>query len=90
MKEFPKAYEPQKAEDRIYKLWEKSGFFNPDNLPKTHKQPFTIILPPPNVTGTLHMGHAVMLALQEVIWKVVVLKDRKNGKKSSATMKYYG
>ena len=78
MKEFPKAYEPQKTEDRIYKLWEKSGFFNPDKLPKTHKQPFTVVLPPPNVTGTLHMGHAVMLALQDIM----IRYNRMNGKKA--------
>jgi len=77
MKEFPKAYEPQKAEDRIYKLWEKSGFFNPDKLPKTHKQPFTIVLPPPNVTGTLHMGHAVMLALQDIMIRYNRMKGKK-------------
>jgi len=77
MKEFPKAYEPQKTEDRIYKLWEKSGFFNPDNLPKTHKEPFTIALPPPNVTGTLHMGHAVMLALQDIMIRYNRMKGKK-------------
>lgn len=58
-KEMSKAYEPTQHEDEIYRNWEESGFFNPDNLKidkdaKTH----TISLSPPNVTGTLHMGHA--------------------------------
>jgi len=43
---------------KIYEIWEKSGFFNPDNLPGDRKEPFTIALPPPNVTGVLHLGHA--------------------------------
>ncbi|MFH1584791.1 MAG: valine--tRNA ligase, partial [Patescibacteria group bacterium] len=67
LEELPKTYNPQQAEARIYKLWEKSGFFNPDNLPKAFKEPFSIILPPPNVTGTLHMGHAAMLAFEDVL-----------------------
>ena len=45
----------------------ESGFFNPDNLPESHTTPYSIILPPPNVTGTLHMGHAEMLAIQDTI-----------------------
>lgn len=67
MKELPKAYDPKTVEDHIYKAWEESGYFNPDNLPKTHKKPFSIVLPPPNVTGKLHVGHAVMLAIQDIL-----------------------
>ena len=67
MKELSKAYEPKTVEDSIYKAWEESGYFNPDNLPKTHKEPFSIVLPPPNVTGKLHVGHAVMLAIQDIL-----------------------
>lgn len=68
MKEIPKAYEPGKYEDKIYKLWEKSGFFNPDNLklPK-HAKPYTIVLPPPNITDKLHLGHSSMLAIQDLL-----------------------
>lgn len=62
-----KAYEPQKVEDRIYKLWEKSGFFDPDNLPKRHKKPFTILMPPPNANDPLHIGHAVMVTLEDIM-----------------------
>ncbi len=63
----PKAYEPQKVEERIYKTWEKSGYFNPDKLPnkKSRKQKFFIPMPPPNATGILHMGHTLMLAIQD-------------------------
>jgi len=69
--EFSKAYNPKEVEEKIYKLWEKSGFFNPDNLPKRHKKPYCIALPPPNVTGELHMGHALNLTCQDILirWK---------------------
>ena len=64
---FLKPYNPQETEPRIYKIWQDSGFFNPDNLPERHKVPFTIMMPPPNVTGILHMGHAMMLTVEDVI-----------------------
>lgn len=66
---FLKPYDPQKTEDNIYKIWEESGFFNPDLLPERNKkgEPYTIVLPPPNVTGTLHMGHAAMLAIEDIM-----------------------
>ncbi len=72
MKELPKAYEPKNYEDKIYKKWEESGLFNPDvcvkqGVVKKKADYFSIVLPPPNVTGTLHMGHAVMLAVQDVM-----------------------
>jgi len=61
------AYEPQKIEDKIYKLWEKSGYFNPDKLPdqKKRKESYSIVMPPPNATGVLHLGHTLMLAIQD-------------------------
>lgn len=62
-----KPYNSDETEDRIYKEWIESGYFNPDNLPKDHKEPYSIVLPPPNVTGTLHMGHAAMLAIEDII-----------------------
>ena len=56
-RELPKVYEPQQVESRIYKMWEENGYFRPN---KDHSaKPFTIIMPPPNVTGQLHMGHAM-------------------------------
>ncbi len=65
--EIPKNYDPQTAEDRIYKLWEKSGFFNPDNLPETRKKPFTIIMPPTNANGSLHAGHGLVLTIEDIM-----------------------
>jgi valyl-tRNA synthetase len=68
MPEIPKTYEPQKYEDKIYALWEKSGFFNPDNLklPKNAKA-YSIVLPPPNITDKLHLGHSSMLAIEDLL-----------------------
>ncbi len=62
-----KPYDAKEHEARLYKRWEDSGYFNPNNLPSRHTTPFSIILPPPNVTGTLHCGHATMLAIQDTI-----------------------
>src|SRR3989344_4300860 len=64
---FDSPYNPKETESRIYRLWEKSGFFNPDNLPKGIKNSFTISIPPPNITGSLHMGHALNAATQDII-----------------------
>ncbi|HEY0979286.1 MAG TPA: valine--tRNA ligase [Candidatus Paceibacterota bacterium] len=68
---FLKPYEPQSTEPRIYSAWEESGYFNPDRmiadgLTKTDAPAYSIVLPPPNVTGRLHMGHALMLAVEDV------------------------
>ncbi len=72
MEELPKAYDHAQNEDIAYRLWEKSGFFNPDvcvkkGVAKKNAKPFSIVLPPPNVTGTLHMGHAAMLAVEDIL-----------------------
>jgi valyl-tRNA synthetase len=66
-----KVYDPKKVEDRIYQFWLKTGFFNPDKLPGRRKRKFSIVLPPPNVTGNLHMGHALCFTLQDILirWK---------------------
>ena len=64
-KELPKVYEPQQVEGRIYEMWEKAGCFNGDPDPK--KKPFSIVMPPPNVTGQLHMGHALDCTLQDIL-----------------------
>lgn len=68
MREISKQFNFREREDEIYKLWERSGFFNPDNLalPKKAKK-FSLVLPPPNVTGYLHIGHAVMLAIEDIM-----------------------
>lgn len=72
--EFDKPYDPKEHEDKIYKLWEESGFFAPEGAAelrgiKTRKnaEPFTIALPPPNVTGSLHMGHALNATIQDIL-----------------------
>ncbi|MFH2062966.1 MAG: valine--tRNA ligase [bacterium] len=65
--ELPKAYEPQGIEDRIYRNWEESGLFNPDHLPGERPEPFTIMMPPPNATGTLHIGHAMFMTLEDLM-----------------------
>ncbi|HZX49782.1 MAG TPA: valine--tRNA ligase [Candidatus Paceibacterota bacterium] len=72
MNDLPKAYNSKEVEDKTYELWEKSGFFNPENcvkagVTKPDGEVFSIVLPPPNVTGTLHMGHAAMLAIQDIL-----------------------
>jgi len=74
--EIPKAYNPGEVEDSIYEQWEESGFFNPDNLPDGHES-FTISMPPPNATGVLHVGHAVMLALQDIVIRYQRMKGKK-------------
>lgn len=64
---FLKPYDPVTQEPAMEKVWEDSGYTNPDNLPKQDGEPYTIVLPPPNVTGTLHMGHAAMLAIEDIL-----------------------
>ena len=64
-KELPKVYEPQEVEGRIYEMWEKNGCFEGHRDPD--KEPFTIVMPPPNVTGQLHMGHAMDSTLQDIL-----------------------
>ena len=67
MKALPKIYNPKKVENKIYNLWIKSNFFNPDRLPKRHKKPYCIVIPPPNITGELHMGHALNTIVQDIL-----------------------
>ncbi|MBT3538927.1 class I tRNA ligase family protein, partial [Candidatus Parcubacteria bacterium] len=74
MKELEKAYEPQKYEDSIYKRWEESGFFNPDNL---EGEPYSIMMPPPNVTGVLHLGHALENSLMDVMTRYQRMQGKK-------------
>jgi len=80
---FLSPYEPKNTEDNIYKKWEKSGLFNPDTCIEQgvcdeNGDTFSIVLPPPNVTGTLHTGHASMLAIEDI----VVRFNRMLGKKT--------
>ncbi len=64
--ELEKAYIAKVVEDRIYRKWEDSGYFNPDNLPGERPETFVISMPPPNVTGILHLGHAFENALMDI------------------------
>ncbi len=67
-KEIAKAYDAKEHEDNIYKMWEESGVFNPDNLNLPADAPtYTIVLPPPNITAKLHLGHAAMLAIEDLM-----------------------
>lgn len=73
----PKAYESSQYEDAIYKAWEDAGAFNPDTLSGDRTESFSIVLPPPNVTGTLHMGHAVMLAIEDIMVRFARLTGKR-------------
>ncbi len=65
MPELAKAYEPQQVEDRLYKKWQESGVFRAN--PKSAKPPYSIVMPPPNVTGILHLGHVLNNTVQDIL-----------------------
>jgi valyl-tRNA synthetase len=65
--ELAKAYDPKQAEENHYKRWEKSGFFAPEINQDADAKPFSIVIPPPNVTGSLHMGHALQHTIMDVL-----------------------
>ncbi len=69
MSSIPSAYDPKIVEEKWYSFWEKGGFFGADAASK--KKPFCIVIPPPNVTGSLHMGHALVETIQDLLirWK---------------------
>lgn len=80
---FLKPYDPKATEETLYAKWEESGFFNPDvciekGVTDTDAEAFSMVLPPPNVTGTLHMGSALMIAIEDIL----VRHARMNGKKT--------
>ncbi len=64
-RELPKIYDPSEVESEIYKMWEEGGYFHAEK--DESKKPFTIVMPPPNVTGQLHMGHAMDATLQDTL-----------------------
>lgn len=76
--EFLKPYNPAEEESALYALWEKSGYFNPDNLPGERTESFTIIMPPPNANGSLHAGHALFVTLEDIMIRF----ERMRGKKA--------
>jgi valyl-tRNA synthetase len=82
-KELDKTYDPKQVEEKIYRLWEDSGYFNPDKLPvsknsKLKAKSYTIAVPPPNITGSLHMGHALNATIQDIL----IRKKRMEGYKT--------
>jgi len=75
-------YNPTETEGRIYELWEDSGFFNPDTciekrVTKADAEAFSIVLPPPNVTGTLHIGHASMLVIEDIMVRFARMQGKR-------------
>lgn len=83
---FLQPYNSKETEEAIYTRWEESGYFNPDNLPALNRvegsqertEPFSMVLPPPNVTGILHMGSALMLVIEDIL----IRHARMSGKKT--------
>ena len=71
-----KAYDPKAVEDKIYAAWESSGAFKPEAC-DPNGEPFTVSMPPPNATGQLHLGHAVMLALEDIFIRFARMQGKK-------------
>ena len=65
MRELPKVYDPKQVEKKIYDMWLGGNYFHAERDPE--KKPFTIVIPPPNVTGQLHLGHAFDETIQDVL-----------------------
>ena len=79
---FLKPYNSGEQEPEILKLWEKSGYANPDvciekGVTDADAESYSIVLPPPNVTGTLHMGHAAMLAVEDILIRYHRMRGKK-------------
>ncbi|MFA4872734.1 MAG: class I tRNA ligase family protein [Patescibacteria group bacterium] len=72
----PKAYE-HKDEEQSYRAWESSGFFNPDNLLGARKESFSLSMPPPNVTGSLHIGHAMFLTIEDLMTRFARMQGKR-------------
>src|SRR3989339_627673 len=77
-----KPYDPKETEDRIYKIWEESGFFNPDvciekGVTDKDATTFSMVLPPPNVTGTLHLGHAATLTIEDIMTRFARMQGKR-------------
>ncbi len=82
MKQVPeqltKPFNAEAVEKELYEMWEKSGYFNPDNLPGERKETYTIIMPPPNANGSLHAGHGLFVTIQDILIRF----NRMNGKRA--------
>ncbi len=80
--DLPKTYNPKDVEDEIYKRWEESGYFNPDNLERAHDrfwkaEVFSMAMPPPNITAELHVGHAMFLTIQDLMTRHARMSGKK-------------
>jgi valyl-tRNA synthetase len=75
---FLKPYNPAEHETKINKLWDDSGFYNPDNLPGDRPETFSIVMPPPNANGSLHAGHALFITVEDIMMRY----ERMRGKKT--------
>ncbi len=75
--DFLKPYNAAEHEGELYQMWEKSGYFNPDNLPGERKEPFSIIMPPPNANGSLHAGHALFVTLEDIMTRFARMDGKK-------------
>ena len=71
---FSKTYEPNQSEPDVYALGEKSGAFKPTDDPK--QDPYTIVMPPPNANGNLHIGHGLTIALEDILTRYYRLKGK--------------
>jgi valyl-tRNA synthetase len=85
LEKFRKPYDPNSTEGRIYKEWEESGYFNPDNLPsglldagEGAGKPYTIVMPPPNANGSLHAGHALFITLEDLFTRFKRMRGYKS------------
>ncbi len=79
---FLKPYNPEETEDKIYKIWMDSGFFNPDvciekGITDKDAKTFSIVLPPPNVTGTLHLGHAATITIEDIMVRFARMQGKR-------------
>jgi valyl-tRNA synthetase len=72
--DLPKNFEQGDVEERLYKMWEDNGYFKPSEL--ATGEPFTIAMPPPNVTGALHMGHAMFVTIQDIMARNARMRGR--------------
>ena len=74
MPELAKAYEPQQVEDRLYAKWQESGIFRAN--PKSGKKPYSIVMPPPNITGKLTLGHVLNNTVQDILCRKARMEGR--------------
>ncbi len=73
LEEMGRAYEPAAVEQRWYKFWHDRGYFSP----RGEGEPFVIVMPPPNVTGELHMGHALFVTVEDILIRYQRMKGRR-------------